>query len=54
MSQQHVSHHLRVLPGAGLVTETRDGTRHLWRRAADGFHVVCQFLESFWASGSPP
>jgi DNA-binding transcriptional ArsR family regulator len=48
MSQQAVSHHLRVLHGAGLVTETRDGTRHLFMVRADGFDVVRQFIEGFW------
>jgi DNA-binding transcriptional ArsR family regulator len=48
MSQQAVSHHLRVLRGAGLVTETRDGTRHLFLVRSDGFDVVRQFIEGFW------
>ena len=48
MSQQAVSHHLRVLRGAGLVTETRDGTRHLFMVRTDGFDVVRQFVEGFW------
>jgi DNA-binding transcriptional ArsR family regulator len=48
MSQQAVSHHLRVLRGAGLVTETRDGTRHLFVVRVDGFDVVRQFVEEFW------
>ena len=48
MSQQAVSHHLRVLSAAGLVTETRDGTRHLFMARADGFDVVRQFIEGFW------
>ncbi len=48
LSQQAVSHHLRVLHGAGLVTETRDGTRHLFMVRADGFDVVRQFVEGFW------
>ena len=48
MSQQAVSHHLRVLRGAGLVTETRDGTRHLFIVRTDGFDVVRQFVEGFW------
>jgi DNA-binding transcriptional ArsR family regulator len=48
MSQQAVSHHLRVLHGAGLVTETRDGTRHLFVVRNDGFDVVRQFIEGFW------
>ena len=48
MSQQAVSHHLRVLRGAGLVTETRHGTRHLFVVRADGFDVVRQFVDGFW------
>ena len=48
MSQQAVSHHLRALRGAGLVTETRDGTRHLFMVRTDGFDVVRQFVEGFW------
>lgn len=48
MSQQAVSHHLRVLRGAGLVTEERDGTRHLFRVRTDGLRVVEEFLDGFW------
>lgn len=48
MSQQATSHHLRVLRGAGLLTETREGTRHLFVVRTDGFDVVRQFLEGFW------
>lgn len=48
MSQQAVSHHLRVLRGAGLVAERREGTRHLFMVRADGFGVVREFLDGFW------
>jgi DNA-binding transcriptional ArsR family regulator len=48
LTQQAVSHHLRVLRGAGLVTETRSGTRHLFVVRADGFDVVRQYIEDFW------
>jgi DNA-binding transcriptional ArsR family regulator len=48
MSQQAVSHHLRVLRGAGLVSEQREGTRHLFMVRSDGFDVVQAFLEGFW------
>jgi DNA-binding transcriptional ArsR family regulator len=48
MSQQATSHHLRVLRGAGLVTERREGTRHLFVVRPDGFEDVRQFLEDFW------
>lgn len=48
MSQQAVSFHLRVLRGAGLVTERRDGTRHLFIVRTDGLRAVREFLDSFW------
>jgi DNA-binding transcriptional ArsR family regulator len=48
MSQQATSHHLRVLRGAGLVTEHREGTRHLFVVRTDGLDVVRQYLEGFW------
>ena len=48
MSQQAVSHHLRALRGARLVTETRDGTRHLFVASTEGFDVVQQFIQGFW------
>jgi DNA-binding transcriptional ArsR family regulator len=48
LSQQAVSHHLRVLRGAGLVTEQRAGTRHLFRVRTDGLRAVREFLDGFW------
>jgi len=48
MSQQAVSHHLRVLRGAGLVTERRQGTRHLFQVRTDGLDAVRGYLEGFW------
>jgi DNA-binding transcriptional ArsR family regulator len=48
MSQQAVSHHLRVLRGAGLVTERRQGTRHLFQVRTDGLEAVRGYLEGFW------
>ena len=48
MSQQAVSHHLRVLRGAGLVSERREGTRHLFAVRADGLAVVRDYLDGFW------
>jgi DNA-binding transcriptional ArsR family regulator len=48
MSQQIVSHHLRVLKGAGLVTEQRDRTRHLFLVRTDGLAAVRDFLDGFW------
>lgn len=48
MTQQAVSHHLRVLRGAGLVTEQRDGARHLFTVSTDGLRAVRDFLDGFW------
>jgi len=48
LSQQSASHHLRVLRTAGLVTETRAGTRHLFAVNTDGFAAVRSYLDDFW------
>jgi DNA-binding transcriptional ArsR family regulator len=50
MSQQAVSHHLHVLRGAGLVTEHRERTRHLFMVRTDGLSVVREFLDGYWPS----
>lgn len=50
LTQQAVSHHLRVLRDAGLVSESREGTRHLFVVRSEGFAVVEQFLQGFWPS----
>lgn len=50
LSQQAASHHLRVLRTAGLVTETRAGTRHLFTVNTDGFEAVRSYLDDFWPS----
>jgi DNA-binding transcriptional ArsR family regulator len=48
LSQQTTSHHLRVLRTAGLVVETRSGTRHLFAVSDDGFAAVRSYLDDFW------
>jgi DNA-binding transcriptional ArsR family regulator len=48
ISQQIVSHHLRVLRTAGLVTEQRERTRHLFLVRTDGLAAVRDFLDGFW------
>jgi DNA-binding transcriptional ArsR family regulator len=48
MSQQIVSHHLRVLRSAALVTEQRERTRHLFMVRTDGLAAVQDFLDEFW------
>jgi DNA-binding transcriptional ArsR family regulator len=48
VTQQAVSHHLAVLKKAGLVDESREGTRHLFAVRADGFAAVRSYLDDFW------
>lgn len=48
LTQQAVSQHLRVLRDAGLLTERRDGTRHLFLVRPEGFSVIREFLDQFW------
>jgi DNA-binding transcriptional ArsR family regulator len=48
MTQQAVSHHLRVLRAAGLVTERHAGARHLFMVSTDGLRAVRDFLDGFW------
>jgi len=48
VSRPAVSQHLKVLKGAGLVTERRDGTRHLYAIDPRGLIAVRSYLESFW------
>jgi DNA-binding transcriptional ArsR family regulator len=48
VSQQIVSHHLKVLRGAGLVIGTRSGTRHLFTVRVEGLAVGKGFFDDFW------
>ncbi|MEZ0446484.1 ArsR/SmtB family transcription factor [Cellulomonas sp. ICMP 17802] len=48
MSQQAVSHHLRVLRESGLVDEERDRTRHLFALRTDGLAAARELLDDFW------
>jgi DNA-binding transcriptional ArsR family regulator len=48
VSRPAVSQHLRVLKGAGLVAERRDGTRHLYRIDDQGLAALRTYLESLW------
>ena len=48
LSQQIVSHHLKVLRSAGLVTGSRSGTRHLYAVRAEGLAVGKAFFDDFW------
>ena len=48
LSQQNVSHHLKVLRSAGLVTGSRSGTRRLYAVRVDGLAVGRAFFDDFW------
>lgn len=48
LSQQIVSHHLKVLRAAGLVSGERSGTRHLFAVRVDGLAVGKGFFDDFW------
>lgn len=48
LSQQIVSHHLKVLREAGLVTGARSGTRHLFAVRVEGLSVGKGFFDDFW------
>ena len=48
LSQQIVSHHLKVLRTAGLVTGSRIGTRHLFAVRVEGLAVGKAFFDDFW------
>ncbi len=48
LSQQNVSHHLKVLRDAGLVTSARSGTRHLYAVHVEGLAVGKAFFDDFW------
>jgi DNA-binding transcriptional ArsR family regulator len=44
-----VSQHLTVLKNAGLLSESRDGTRRLYRARAEGLAGLREFLDGMWA-----
>jgi DNA-binding transcriptional ArsR family regulator len=48
VSRPAVSQHLRVLRNAGLVSERREGTRHLYRLEAAGLGRLRSYLDRFW------
>ena len=49
VSRPAVSQHLRVLRGAGLVTERREGTRRLYRVDPEGLAALRTYLETYWS-----
>jgi DNA-binding transcriptional ArsR family regulator len=48
VSRPAVSQHLRVLKGAGLVTDRREGARRLYGIEPDGLSELRAYLDRFW------
>ena len=50
VSRPAVSQHLKVLKEAGLVRETAEGTRHIYRLDPRGIAAMREWLDSHWAA----
>jgi DNA-binding transcriptional ArsR family regulator len=51
VTQPAISQHLKVLKNAGLVSERRDGTRHIYRARPAGLRDLQSFLADFFDDG---
>ncbi len=52
ISRPAVSRHLRLLKGAGLVVETPEGTRRIYRLQAAGVAAVQAYLLQVWGEAA--
>ncbi len=50
VSRPAVSQHLRVLKEAGLVTETPEGTRRIYRLDPRGIAAMREWLDAHWST----
>ncbi|MEQ1609868.1 MAG: metalloregulator ArsR/SmtB family transcription factor [Hyphomonadaceae bacterium] len=48
VSRPAVSQHLKVLKEAGLLTETQDGARRIYRIDPEGLGQLRAWLDQFW------
>jgi DNA-binding transcriptional ArsR family regulator len=48
VSRPAVSQHLKVLKDAGLVVDTRDGTRRLYQLDPRGVGALRTYFDTFW------
>jgi DNA-binding transcriptional ArsR family regulator len=49
ISRPAVSQHLKVLKESGLVSETREGTRHYFAIAPEGIGDLRGYLDTLWS-----
>ena len=49
VSRPAVSQHLKVLKGAGLVTDRPAGTRRIYAVDPDGLSALRAYLDQFWS-----
>ncbi len=49
VSRPAVSHHLKVLKAAGLVTEQAHGTKRIYRLNPDGVAALRDQLDTYWS-----
>ena len=49
-SQPAISQHLKTLKDAGLVEDTAEGTRRIYRVRPDGLRMLKTYLEHHWRS----
>jgi DNA-binding transcriptional ArsR family regulator len=52
ISRPAVSRHLRLLKGAGLVSDRPEGTRRLYRLHDEGIEAVRRYLEDVWGDAA--
>ena len=48
ISRPAVSQHLKILKEAGLVSDTPQGTRRVYRVEASGLEALRAYVEEFW------
>ena len=48
VSRPAVSQHLKILKGAGLVTDIADGARRVYRIDPRGIEAMKNYLDRFW------
>jgi len=48
VTRQAISQHLRILLGAGLIRERRQGTRRWYRARPEGLEEVRAYVEAMW------